>query len=184
MVTKTRMTAAEYRQRPETTQPTELIEGEIIVRPAPTDRHQGVVMGFVQALLGQPGTGTLRFAPLDVYLDDETIVQPDVFWVSGPGSRCRLGDDGYWYGAPDLVIEVLSPGTARRDKAVKFRLYEQHGVREYWLADPDARYVEVWRRAGDASRFEQQGVYGPDETFDSALLGQTVTLAQVFPRQE
>jgi Uma2 family endonuclease len=179
MVTKTRMKAAEYRRLPETTQPTELIEGEIIVSPAPTDRHQAVVIGFVQALLRQPATGTLRFAPLDVYLDDETIVQPDVFWVSGPDSRCRLHGDGYWYGAPDLVIEVLSPGTARRDKSDKFRLYEQH---EYWLADPDARYVEVWRRAGDASRFEQQGVYGPDEAFESALLGQTVTLAQVFPQ--
>lgn len=181
MVTKTRMTAAEYRQLPETTQPTELIEGEIIVSPAPKDKHQAVVMGLVQAILRQLAAGTLRFAPLDVYLDDETVVQPDVFWVSGPGSRCRLGDDGCWYGAPDLVIEVLSSDTARRDKAVKFRLYEQHGVREYWLADPDARYVEVWRRADDAAPFTQQGVYGPDETFESALLGQAVALAPVFP---
>lgn len=182
MVTKTRMTAAEYRQLPETTQPTELIEGKIIVSPAPKDNHQAVVVGFVQAILRQLTTGTLRFAPTDVHLDDETVVQPDVFWVSGPDSRCRLGDDGYWYGAPDLVIEVLSPGTARRDKAEKFRLYEKHGVREYWLADPDARYAEVWRRAGDASRFEQQGVYGPDESFESALLGQVVMLAPIFPR--
>jgi len=182
MVTKTRMTAAEYRQLPETTQPTELIEGEIIVSPAPTNDHQSIVRQFVLLLCSMLPSEQVMFAPLDVHLDDETVVQPDVFWVSGADSRCRLGDDGYWYGAPDLVIEVLSPGTARRDKAEKFRLYEKYGVREYWLADPDARYAEVWRRAGEASRFEQQGVYGPDESFESALLGQVVTLAPIFPQ--
>ena len=70
-------------------------------------------------------------------------VQPDVLWNS-PASRCVLVDDAYFRGAPDLVVEVLSPSTALRDKQTKFRLYEKYGVREYWIVEPTAQYVEVW----------------------------------------
>ncbi len=72
-------------------------------------------------------------------------------------------------GAPDLVIEVLSPGTARRDKKDKFSLYEKHGVREYWIIDPSEKLLEVWQlRDG---RFSRLDVFGPGDPFTSLLLG-------------
>jgi Uma2 family endonuclease len=168
-LTQIRMRAEEFLALPETNLPTELIDGAVIMSPTPKDLHQGISLRLLQVLLQHIAGGTLRYAPADVHLDDLNVVQPDLFWVSGPESRCTLGKDGYWHGAPDLVIEILSPGTARRDRREKFSLYEQHGVREYWLVDPDAQYVEVWGRVGEG--FERLGVFGPEESFESAVLG-------------
>jgi Uma2 family endonuclease len=178
--TQTRITAAEFAQLPETNIPTELIHGEVIVSPTPKDTHQTLVYRLAK-LVEQlsMGRGEVRISPLDVYLDEHNVVQPDVFWVSGGESRCQLGTDDYWHGAPDLVIEVLSPGTARRDRGEKFQLYEEHGVRGYWLVDPDAAYVEVWQQA--ENRFHRVGVFGPEGSFTSAVLGgEPVGLKQVL----
>lgn len=79
---------------------------------------------------------------------------------------------------PDLVIEVLSPGTALRDKTIEFELYERYGTREYWLVDPDALYIEVWRL--DESTFARFGVFRSGGMFESAVLGQMVEAALVF----
>lgn len=83
---------------------------------------------------------------------------------------CYLEEGGrYWHGAPDLVIEILSPSTASNDRGTKFDTYEKNGVREYWMVDPDAKFTEVYRH--DGSRFERQGVFKPDQPFISAVLG-------------
>jgi Uma2 family endonuclease len=88
---------------------------------------------------------------------------------SGSDSRCEQGEDGYWYGAPDLVIEVLSPSTAYRDRRTKFNLYQQHGVREYWLADPEGEYIEVYLL--ENGLFVRQGAFGKQDSFVSPVLG-------------
>jgi Uma2 family endonuclease len=142
MVATTRVSPEAFRQLPETMEPIELIDGEIIVRPSPVNKHQEIIGDtyvFLSVLIrGHVIEGEVVVSLMDVWLGDH-CVQPDVFWVSGPESRCQLGEDGYWYGAPDLVVEVLSPSTAYRDRGVKFRLYEEHGAREYWLIDPDGQ---------------------------------------------
>lgn len=167
---RTRMTAAEYLQLPESNLPMELINGEIITMPAPKNKHQGISLNAVQLLLRvAPAGGTIRYSPCDVRLDARNVVQPDVFWVSGPESKARLGKDDIWEGAPDLVIEILWAGTSRRDRRDKFRLYQKHGVREYWLVDPDGEYVEVYALV--KGKFQRQGVYGPEDTFESAVPG-------------
>jgi Uma2 family endonuclease len=97
-------------------------------------------------------------------------------WIASD-SQCVI-DDKRLRGAPDLVVEVLSPSTARDDKTVKFRLYEQHGSRELWLIDPTAEYVEVWRREDE--QFVQNGVYGPADSFQSAVLRAAVNCAHIF----
>ncbi len=94
-------------------------------------------------------------------------------------SRCRLGEDGYWYGAPNLVIDVLSPGIARRNRAVKFWLYKRAGVREYWLIDVD--YVEVYRLVD--SKFERVGVFGEGEAFVTALIDDLTILVNPLIRK-
>jgi Uma2 family endonuclease len=116
-------------------------------------------------------------SPTDVRLDDRNVIQPDVLWIS-PESDCVISDQRL-EGAPDLVVEVLSPSTALVDKTVKFQLYEQHGVQEYGLIDPIANYVEVWKR--DGNRLVQQGVYGPNMTFISVILkNQQIDLSGVL----
>lgn len=172
------MTVEEFKQLPETNQPTELIDGELIVMPAPKDDHQKLILPIGSYLKHIVPGGEIRVAPTDVWLDED-CVQPDVFWVSGPESRCKLGEDGYWYGAPDLVVEVLSPSTAYRDRRTKFNLYQHHGVREYWLADPDGEYFEVYGLENGI--FVRRGVFGKGDAFVSVVLsGATVSVSDLL----
>ena len=107
------------------------------------------------------------------------MVQPDLFWVSDDNAQCQIGEDGYWHGPPDFVADVLSPGTARLDKVEKFRLYQAHGVREYWIINPTDPYVEVFVLKG--GEFHLLGVYGSDEAFTSPLFGEPpVQLSTLF----
>jgi Uma2 family endonuclease len=106
------------------------------------------------------------------------VAQPDVFWVSSENEKCKLRDDGYWYGPPDLIVEVLSPGTARQDKVTKFAIYERHGVREYWIADPVYQNIEVWTLAD--GRYTRLGLFRVGDTFTSPVLNQPVDVSAIF----
>ncbi|MBC7813798.1 MAG: Uma2 family endonuclease [Burkholderiales bacterium] len=171
--TKTRMTLEEFKALPESNTFVEFIDGEVIVSPAPKDPHQEASIDLMRFLIQCQCTdeGTLRSAPTDLHLGAD-VVQPDVFWVSGDSTNCILGQDGYWHGGPDLVIEILSPSTAKRDRGRKYRLYEQHGVREYWLLDTVADFIEVYHL--ENGRFVMQDIYGLDETFTSPVLSNAV----------
>lgn len=166
-MTRTRTTLEEFQALPESLEHIELIDGELIVSPTPKFKHQNAVLNTASDLKQRMAQGKVVVSPMDVYLDDENVVQPDVFWVSGAESLCKLDSDGYWHGAPDLAVEVLSPSTARRDHREKFALYERFGTREYWLVDPEAEFVEVFRRDGDVLvRF---GVFGIGEHFELSV---------------
>ncbi len=132
----------------------ELIDGQAHAMTGPSWQHQSVVGRLFAQLLAQLGDRCrVLVAPLDVRLprsdepDDEveTVVQPDIVVV------CDLSklDDRGCRGAPDLVVEVLSPSTAGRDHLVKRALYERCGVRQYWLVHPFDRLATIHRRAGD-----------------------------------
>ncbi len=175
----TRMTAKAFFELPETNLPTELIDGQLIVSPAPIPDHQNASIELIILLRGLIPNGKLYHAPIDVYFDEANIVQPDILWVA-ENSLCFIGDKRL-EGAPDLVVEILSPSTARRDKNKKFLLYEKHGVREYWLVDSQAQYIEVWRL--EDGKFVPKGVFGPDETFVSAVLGDKMIDVGAIVRQ-
>ncbi len=178
MAVQTKMTAAEFLELPETSQRTELIDGEIIVAPAPRDSHQDTVFEAAKYVERIAPQGKVRLSPVDVYLDESNVVQPDVIWNSH-NSPCILIADSYWQGAPDLVVEVLSPSTALRDKRTKFQLYEKYGVREYWIVDAIAHYVEVWLHV--EGKFSLHGVFGTGETFVSKVLGEKqVEVSSIF----
>ncbi len=119
----------------------ELIRGRFYLSPSPSPYHQTVVALLWQHLarLARPAGARAFLAPLDVELADHTVVQPDVIYLSA-ARRNLVGEriDG----APDLIVEVLSPGTARRDRGEKLSLYAQSGVREYWIVDPQERQIE------------------------------------------
>ena len=128
---------------PETNLPTELWDGELVMSPVPSFFHQEIVARLYKLLdawVEQHRLGKTALAPLDMVLTPRRAVQPDVIFIANE----RLGIIGERVeGAADLVAEVLSPGTRRRDRLDKRDLYEQHGVKEYWLVDPEARTVEV-----------------------------------------
>jgi Uma2 family endonuclease len=167
-LTKTRMTATEFLQLPETNQMVELIKGEIVVTSV-KDIHQAILIAMLLFLKTTFKTGTWRIAPMDVHLDDENVLEPDIFWVSEDSTRCVVGSDGFWHGAPDFVVEILSNSTKRRDREVKFNLYERHGVREYWMVEPEAAFLEVYTlREG---KYVRLGFFGLGETFKSPVLG-------------
>ena len=124
----------------------EAIEGELHVTPAPSIRHQRVSQKLEQELLRlleAPGHGIVIDAPVGVeFPSTGEGVQPDIVFVSS-ARRAIISEAGI-QGAPDLVIEILSPTTAHRDRGIKRKLYERQGVGQYWIVDPEAEAVEVW----------------------------------------
>jgi Uma2 family endonuclease len=124
----------------------EAIEGELYVTPPPSSRHQRISRRLflaLERLLGDPDRGELFYAPIGVeFPGSEEGVQPDLVFVSTAGSGVVV--DEVIRGAPALVVEILSPTTAHRDRGVKRKLYERQGVGEYWIVDPDTESVEVW----------------------------------------
>lgn len=101
-----------------------------------------------------------------MYLDEWNVVQPELFWIA-ENSLCRDAET-HFVGAPSLIVEVLSPSTAKRDKIQKFRLYEKCGVSEYWLVDIDELYIEVGSLKDD--KYACIGRYTSDEVFVSPIL--------------
>jgi Uma2 family endonuclease len=166
----------------------ELIDGEACaMSPAPTRRHQAISREIgrqiANYLLGRDCE--VYSAPFDVRLpdspaadDDETwtVVQPDIAVIC---DRSRLDDRGC-RGAPDWMIEILSPDSAQRDLRDKLALYERHGVREYWVVDPSHQVVEVFRQ-GEGSGYGKPVVFGPkDKALSSVLPELAIDLEPVF----
>jgi Uma2 family endonuclease len=119
----------------------ELLYGRFYVSPAPTVLHQVLVtlLGRLLDEIAQGSGGLALVAPVDVALADHSVVQPDLVYV-GPARRAVTAER--LEGAPDLVVEVLSKGTTRRDRGEKLRLYAESGVQEYWIIDAVERQVE------------------------------------------
>ena len=130
----------------------ELVDGDLVMVPAPNLKHQTVQVRLEERLarfVRENSLGMLFFAPCDVVLSDTDVVQPDLLFVSS--DRAHLLSSGENVrGAPDLVIEILSPATAGRDRGYKRALYAKHGVAEYWLVDPSAETVRIHRLHGRA----------------------------------
>jgi len=149
--TATRMTYEEFMSLPDDGKRYELIEGELVLNPSPVTQHQRIQRKILVALdnyLTARGGGEVFGAPFDVVLNDETVLDPDVMVILS--DRASILGPKNVQGAPDICVEVLSPGTRRKDELVKRRLYEQHGVTEYWIVDPEAEIVRIHRRAGPA----------------------------------
>lgn len=127
----------------------ELIDGEHYVSPAPVRAHQGIsanLVGSIWAHLRHHPVGRVYAAPFDVIFSPLDVVQPDVIYLS----RQRLSEieiDPWLKGAPNLVVEIASASTRRRDQTTKRLVYERYGVDEYWIVDPASLRVSVLRRA-------------------------------------
>ena len=157
----------------------EIIEGELYEMPAPTWAHATVVANLITALIPLIVrlNGLWRTAPLDVFFAGADPVQPDIV-VLLPGGPARPSKRGI-EGAPDLVVEVLSPSTRGHDLLTKRALYARAGVREYWMVDPDARTIEML--ALDRDALHLVAAASGDERPVSPLLGVLpITAAGIF----
>jgi len=154
----------------------EIIDGvPYAMTPAPASDHQmvlGEIFGnFWQYLKGKPCR--VFMAPFDVRLSDnpaaadyevETVVQPDIVVICDQGKIDQRG----CHGAPDIAVEILSPSTAYKDETEKMRLYEKYGIREYWIVNPVAQYIMLYRLS--------DGKYGKPDFFtkDDRLVSQVL----------
>ena len=148
--------------------------------PAPNLFHQDSLqnlMVIVRSHVRTASLGKVYIAPCDVVLSDENIVQPELLFISN--ERLNIITDANVRGAPNLVIEVLSPGTAQMDKTQKRDLYARFGVREYWLVSPEAGTIEVLiLREGS---FERLGLFGSGNQVKSEVLsGLSFMIDQIF----
>lgn len=154
----------------------EIIDGELIVTPAPSVRHQRIVTRVVSLLhdfVGSHALGEVFAGPVDVLFAEGDYVEPDIVFVR-KGRSDILTDRGV-EGPPDLVVEVTSPATAARDRGSKLERYRLYGVAEYWIVDPDRRTIEVWRPAENKSAVAP-AVLGPADVLEWAPGVHGVTL--------
>jgi Uma2 family endonuclease len=157
----------------------ELIDGELFMCPSPRSRHQdtaGNLFALLRDFVRHRSLGRVFVAPLDVHLPSGDIVEPDILYVA----KANLGIVHDWVrGAPDLIIEVLSPESIDRDRFVKRDLYAKNGVREYWIVDLEEKTIEVLSLV--EGQYEPRGYFEFGDVLVSPLLAEfKLPLADVF----
>lgn len=129
----------------------ELFEGEIMKRAAPSLVHQRIsrkLLGKIDAFIEEKNLGEIFSAPVDLNLDEYNAFQPDLAFISN--ERSFLIEDGdYIHGAPDMVVEIISPGSIKKDRVIKKDLCERFAIREYWLVDPLNKSIEIYTMQAD-----------------------------------
>lgn len=144
----------------ETNLPTELWDGELVMSPALNPDHQRIVRNFFLKLhhfVADQKLGEILFSPVDVVLTPRRVVQPDVLFVSQ--SRKSIIQN-HVNGVPDLAMELISEGSWQRDRVQEKALYEQSGLPEYWIVDPDPRTIEVFALVDGAYRLHSKATVG------------------------
>jgi Uma2 family endonuclease len=154
MTSTLRWTSADLESLPDDGKRYEIIDGELFVSRQPHFYHQlvcGHVLGLLNEWSNKSRLGVAVLAPGLVFADDDDVV-PDIVWLSNSRLAAALGDDGKLHSAPELAVEVLSPGASnlRRDREAKLKLYSRRGVSDYWIVDWSGRTVEVYRRGNGA----------------------------------
>jgi Uma2 family endonuclease len=183
MSTSLRWTSADLEVMPDDGKRYEIIDGNLYVSKQPHALHQLLCTDLAR-LLGNwsvsTGLGTTMFAPGVIFADDADVV-PDLVWISAARLANLLRADGHLHGPPELVVEVLSPGTHndRRDREAKLKLYSRRGVDEYWIFDWRSRAVAIYRRNGEALHLV--ATLTSDDTLTSPVLpGFAGSLGEIF----
>jgi Uma2 family endonuclease len=160
----------------------ELIDGEHYVTPSPIPNHQRI-SGNLHLVIGswleEHPIGRIFYAPLDVVFSNVDVVEPDLLYLSNE----RLADvitPKHIRGAPELVVEIGSPGTRQRDETIKRRLYERAGVTEYWFVDPETGTVRVYGRPNGFVRAVELSREAGDILTTDLLPGLDLPLARIF----
>ena len=174
-----KLTYADYLAAPEDKR-YELLDGELLETPSPGEAHQRfqAELGFfLGSHIRERRIGRLYLSLTEVVLSDVDVVQPDLLFVSN--ERMDIIVPSGVHGGPDLVVEILSPATAERDKGYKRALYAQHGVKEYWLVGTDAGTITVLLL--EETGYEVVGTFGEGDTLTSPTLdGFSLRIDEVF----
>ena len=168
---RTKLTYEDYVRFPDDRLRHEIIDGEHFVTPVPVTRHQRISRRLLYSLedyLQKHPIGEVFHAPFDVLLSEFDIVEPDLIYLSK--ARAYFLTEKNLQGPPDLVVEILSPGTRRRDERLKRDLYERVGVREYWLVDPGRNVVTVQRRGKSGFKTPREHSASAGDTLRTSLL--------------
>ena len=160
----------------------EIIDGEHFVTPSPNTKHQTIATNLTVALGGylkHRPIGRVFAAPFDVVFSDLDVVEPDLLYISK--ERAGILTKAHVRGAPDLVVEILSPGTRKTDEMTKRKLYERSDVREYWVVDPELDAIKVYRRAGGVFTRAAELTAEAGDILTTPLLPEfSVALAEIF----
>ena len=176
---KKRVTYNDYLTLPEEKR-YEIMEGELFMVPAPDFYHQ-IVSGNIEfplmEFVKKRNLGIVVDAPVDVVLSSEDVLQPDILFITR--ERRHIITKKNVSGAPDLVIEILSPSTQERDKLVKRDIYSKYGVKEYWIVDPVGKNIEVMTIGSKG--YTLHAIFLNDEVLTSPLIqGFSLPLKEVF----
>jgi len=158
----------------------ELIGGELFMTPSPITKHQRISRELAFALLQfakKEKIGEVFYAPFDVYLDKENVVQPDILYVSQ--ERLMIIGEKNIQGAPDITVEIISESSAYRDLVQKKKLYARFGVKEFWVVIPEQETVEIY--ALKDAMYELRKTYVKNDLLESAILpGFHIPLKEIF----
>lgn len=175
-----RLTYEDWLAMPDDGARREIIEGELHVVPPPTTEHQEIsneIEFQLQLYLRARRTGRMLHAPVGLRLGEESVFEPDILVVLHDGAATI--EPAAVSGPADLVVEILSRGTAKRDVGVKKRVYEASGVREYWIVDPVAKRIEVLALRDGV--YVTHGLHTIDATLTSSVLpGFELVVRDVF----
>lgn len=178
-------TYEDYLRLPDDGQRYEVIRGVLYVTATPTQVHQyalGELFSLVRGFVRKHQLGRVLFAPFDIRLPDRIAdpVEPDLIFFR-KGNEPRGDEDRYFQGVPDLVVEVLSPSTRRRDQKIKFEAYRDACVPEYWIVDPKMRTVVVYTLSEDRRSYAELCRGGAGEVVTSAVLpGLRIEVEELF----
>jgi len=178
-----KLTYDDFVRFPDDGQRHELIDGEHYVTPSPNIKHQTVSINLtvlIGSWLERNPLGRLFHAPLDVVFSNFDVVEPDLLYLSNARAAEALTPQ-HVRGVPELVIEIGSPSTRKRDETIKRRLYERAGVAEYWVVDPELDAIRVYRRDGDTfERVTELSADAGDSLATPLLPGLVIQVSRVF----
>jgi Uma2 family endonuclease len=177
-----KLTYEDYMLSPDDGQRHEILDGEHYVTPSPFFRHQLISSRLhlrLGSLVEERKMGVVLSAPMDVVLSDHDIAQPDLLFISN--ERAGIITQRNIQGAPDLVIEILSDRTRRRDEGIKLECYDRCGVSEYWMFNPNRKTAKVYRRQGGKLRLAPNLSAAAGDVLTTPLLpGLATPLAEIF----
>ena len=159
----------------------EIIEGELYMTPAPTTKHQKITRNLFRILdqyVSQQHSGEVLFSPIDVVLAPLNVVQPDIVYISK--ENLSIITEKNIQGAPDLVIEILSPGTIQKDRITKMKVYAKHGIKHLWLIDPDNQTLEAFELDRRKTYRVINALAGKEDFTPPLFKGLTIRLKEVW----
>lgn len=180
---RAKLTYRDFLRFPDDGRRHELIDGKHYVTPSPNRKHQAVggnLHFWIRSYLEREPRGRIFMAPFDVIFSFFDIVEPDLLYISRERAE-QILTDKHVRGAPDLVIEIASPSTRRRDELKKRHLYERYGVTEYWVVDLEVDAVRVYRRQGERfGRAIELALEAGDTLTTPLLPGLALPLDKIF----